>query len=96
MLSLVVYSIAIAVTAGFGYLWYKTTPAKGSGWAMFACVFIAVGMNSPADQVVSAIVYATLCVGFGLSWYFTRTREYSGWLLAVSILAALSMVDKLL
>ena len=94
-LSLLVYSVALAVIAGFGYLWYQTTPTKGSGWALFACIFVSVCMNSPADIFVSTFVYGTMSVGFGVGWYLTRNIKDSGWLLAVSILSALTLVDKL-
>lgn len=96
MTAIAVYAIALAIIAGFGYLWYKTSPAKGSGWALFACVLIAVCMNAPATPVLGGVVYGVMCLGFGASWYFSRDRQYSGWLLAVSILSALSAVDKLL
>jgi|AGTN01.2.fsa_nt_gi hypothetical protein len=89
-MTLLIHLLALAASFGFVYLWYKTSPAKGSGWAMFAAVLLGLssgsGETAQSIQVVTALAAAA---GFGFTWYRTRDKEYSGWLLAVAILCAL-------
>jgi len=89
-MTLLIHLLALLASFGFVYLWYKTSPASGSGWAMFAAVLLALGSGSSESgqsiQVVTALVAAG---GFGFTWYRAKDKEYSGWLLAVAILCAL-------
>jgi len=95
-IALLAHLLGATIIFSFVYLWYRTSPANGSGWALFAAIIIAVFMNSPANQAVGVVIYGILTVGFGASWYFTRSKEYSGWLLFVAILSAFCTVDFLL
>lgn len=91
MMMLLIHLAALAASFGFVYLWYKTSPADGSGWAMFAAVVLALGSGSAdAGQMVQTVTGLAATGGFGFAWYRTRDKEYSGWLLACAILGALS------
>lgn len=94
-ISLLVSIVAVAIAFGFAYLWYATSPRKGSGWALFAACLIALGMTPPVDPIVGVITYAALAIGFSGGWYLTRPMKYSGWLLAVGIIAGIEIVELL-
>ncbi len=95
-LALFAYLLGAAIVFGFGYLWYRTSPALGSGWALFAAIFIAISVHSPTNQVVGVVIYAVLTAGFGVGWYLARSKEHSGWLLFAAILGAFSFMNYLL
>lgn len=76
LLVLVGYLVAVLITFGFGYLWYRT----GSGWALFASVGIAIFMN-PDNKDIEFVFNAVLTAGFGFGWYFAREKEDSHWLM---------------
>ena len=92
--SLLFYLAAVAASFGFTYLWYKTTPKRGSGWALFAGVLLAIFLN-PHTVFLRVVVNLIFAVGYGLGWYKVEKeetrREYSGWLLVVAIGAALGV-----
>lgn len=98
-MSILIPLMALAISFGFVFLWYKTSPGTGSGWAMFATVLIAFGALGALDggstyigqeaQLMFALVAAS---GFGFVWYHTRHKEDSGWLLAVAILSTLAVL----
>lgn len=94
--SLPLYLVGLAVIAGFAYLWRRTTPASGSGWALFAAVVIALFMNAPTNAVVGSIVYGALSLGMGAFWFASKELKYAGWLLATAILSAFSLMHFLL
>lgn len=81
---------ALAVSFGFTYLWYKTSPASGSGWAMFAAVIFALCGSYDMGATAKVLTALIAAGGFGFIWYKTKDMEYSGWLLAIAILRALS------
>ena len=92
-ISLLVSFVAVAIAFGFAYLWYATSPRKGSGWALFAAGLIALAMTPPVDPIVGVVTYAALAIGFSGGWYWARPLKYSGWLLAIGILAGLQIVE---
>jgi hypothetical protein len=88
-MTLLIHLLCLAASFGFAYLWFKTTPNRGSGWAMFAAVLFGLGGASDVGQVANMVTGLIAAASFGFAWYRTRTLEYSGWLLAIAILRAL-------
>jgi hypothetical protein len=90
MNTLVASIVALALIAGFVALWYRTSPASGSGWAMFAAVVITLSVVGTATTL-GVVVGGALVVGLGATWFKSRDKEHAGWLLFAAIVSALSM-----
>lgn len=96
MIAVLGHLLALALIAGFVALWHRTSPASGSGWAMFAAIIITLSL--PAVGVASALgvfVAGALTVGHGFVWFNSRGKEYAGWLLFAAIVSAFSLLSSL-
>lgn len=93
---LLAYLIGVAIIFGFVYLWHRTSPAKGSGWALFGAVFVSLCMSQPNNAFVGVVAFGIMTAGYAAIWVNAREKKQSGWLLAMSILSALATMDSIM
>ncbi|MBY0359767.1 MAG: hypothetical protein K2W82_17325 [Candidatus Obscuribacterales bacterium] len=94
MVSLLTHLVVLAVIIGFLHLWHRTSPAEGSGWALFAAVVIALTVRSHNPNA-GLVFYGALAAAFGYTWHIAREKADSGWVLVGCILAAVSTISLL-